>query len=168
MDQLTNRPHCCHLPAASCDLLFALRSPCPPVPLSPCLPVSCGLPDVTRSQRSQQRVPHYGAASLPVATSRVKVPTMGDFPFAHLARLPALPAAGSRQDWISSGELSGLNNSRAQETQGTGEGGSGQLAAGRTQQRSWLMVHSTERRWGTIPGMHVCPWPRRKPWAILP
>jgi hypothetical protein len=30
-------------------------------------------------------VPHYGAASLPVVTSRVKVPTMGDFPFAHLA-----------------------------------------------------------------------------------
>jgi hypothetical protein len=30
-------------------------------------------------------VPDYGAASLPVVTSRVKVPTMGDFPFAHLA-----------------------------------------------------------------------------------
>jgi hypothetical protein len=31
------------------------------------------------------RVPYYGAAALPVVTSRVQVPTMGDFPFAHLA-----------------------------------------------------------------------------------
>jgi hypothetical protein len=29
--------------------------------------------------------PDYCAASLPVVTGRVKVPTMGDFPFAHLA-----------------------------------------------------------------------------------
>ena len=29
--------------------------------------------------------PEYCAASLPVVTGRVEVPTMGDFPFAHLA-----------------------------------------------------------------------------------
>jgi len=30
-------------------------------------------------------LPYSGAAALPVVTSRVQVPTMGDFPFAHLA-----------------------------------------------------------------------------------
>jgi hypothetical protein len=35
--------------------------------------------------KRQFHSPNYCAASLAAVTSRVKVPTMGDFPFAHLA-----------------------------------------------------------------------------------
>src|SRR5205823_14409391 len=37
------------------------------------------------AKSSEQASPDYGAASLAAVTSRVKVPMVGDFPFAHLA-----------------------------------------------------------------------------------
>ncbi len=53
-----------------------------------------------------------GAAVLAVGTSRVEVPVMGDFPFAHLACLPAAAGDGRRLK---------------REGHGTSEGGGGTL-----------------------------------------
>ncbi len=86
------RPPCVFLP-------FGSTRPFPSPPGSDTIPIAC--------RPAVQFNPFYRAASLPVVTGRVQVPTMGDFPFAHLACLPAPGGDARRQSGRDNGTSEG-------------------------------------------------------------